>query len=348
MSKRDRASLTYAELSETSTSSIEGEGDVFRTPIAKRNMPPKNARKNLSQALKNKKDVNAQNGGMWSTQVEEEEMEANEGESNTDIILREILANRTIMQDVQANQKQSEVRLKKCEDIVKNCPQVKKEVEALKNAQKNLEGKTEQIKRMIIEQDYRQRELNIIIKGVPIHPNHENYKETTIQTEEMVGKLLKLMRPSAASATMQMKASRFGTRKAQIAEVIARGDKVSPMIKLTLLNNEDKESLYKALGDSIATADCAPELRMVQFQTDYPNCLVKEVRRLNSAAWRIRVDSKKATKTRVDFRNGEMVLLVKEPGELHYRPQGEAKKAPQQSKSNQQQPQNQHQPSTSK
>lgn len=315
MSKRSRDCLSSTKKHPSSPRFlVVGKNGTPQAKMAAKNR----AKKNLNKAL-NSQSKATNNDSNWADEVETEEEQM---PAYMRSLMANVKANGSKMDEVLRKTNAMEKRLKTCEEKTTSCPQVKKDVDKLKDLQKQLEGKTESIRRMMLDQEFRSRQLNIMVKGVRIHPEAVQYKETTEQTQEMMGNILHLIRPpsATAAATLNVRVHRFATKPRVLKSVTERGDALCPIIKLTCASIQDKEALYTSLAEKVADTQCDPQIRQLQFQTDYPNGMVKEVNRLDELGWKIRKESGKQIKTRIECKQGELLLLVRDPGELHYKP----------------------------
>lgn len=331
MNKRDWGSVAATPNSKKSPDSV----DVFGTPTAKMPSTRGRGRGRGARALtfsesntepvatgaraKTKKGKKAEKED-WSDIVDAEEESqgapAPTGDSTIDAI--NALAY-SMNSKFDRNFEKLTNRVTEIDERTKKVPQMQKELDNLKKQQKLLDEKAESIKRLVIDHDYRSRELNIMVKGIPLHADAVNYRETRQQTEQMVtsviGKLVEL------GPRELRKATRFTPRESQVIEIRKRNKNgpICPLVKLTVASQESKEKLYKGIADAIVKNPENLALRQIQFQTDYPQPIVKETKRLESLAWGIRVESGKTIKTRVECKEGRVYLMVRIPGDTHYK-----------------------------
>lgn len=207
-------------------------------------------------------------------------------------------------------------------EIDKSSKIMSDDMKSIRKEQYSMKQETRSIKKMMIESDYRARERNIIIKGVPLHPQADRgIKESQAQTHEVLQEYLSPLCHAKEGLDAMQAAVRYSTKESMIKELRQKNKKIAPLIKITLYTIEAKQKMYRQLAEQVKANPRHPLLSKLTFQTDYPAALLNDLNTLEGEAYRIRLATNKSVKTRVEYSQGALVLMTKQPAEAHYKVQ---------------------------
>ena len=146
------------------------------------------------------------------------------------------------------------------------------------------------------------RKKNILIKGLEIHQDASNFKETREQTEECVGWFLSLINCNVKP----LNSIRFTPTKKAIEIAQKKKKRVAPIIKVECPSEKSKAAVYAKLAEH----GKIPELRGIMLCNDYPPSLKDILADLEKKAYTIRKDSNNKKKTKIVLKGNTLTLLV--------------------------------------
>lgn len=145
---------------------------------------------------------------------------------------------------------------------------------------------------------------NLLLLNLEMHPNTKNNVETREQTEEQVQNFL-------CKLKLDGKVKNFGCRRFRQRDPDkARGP---PMVHLRCQEGYHKGMIFGALAREKTGG-------RVSVVNEFPLSLKNEHKRLEEEAKKIRENSNKSTKTRIEMNfNNSLVLKIKEKGEASFK-----------------------------
>ena len=146
------------------------------------------------------------------------------------------------------------------------------------------------------------RKKNILIKGIELHQEARNYRETRQQTEECIQWFLDAIDCQVKPANC----IRFTPTKRAIETAQKTKRKVAPIIKIECLTDKAKAGIFSKLAEN----GRKPEIRGITLTNDYPPFLKEVQANLDKVAYNIRKESNNAKKTKIVLKGNTLVLLV--------------------------------------
>ena len=178
---------------------------------------------------------------------------------------------------------------------------VKEEMAQLKGAQEEVQKEKEESKQRLYHLEKKNISANLILRNV-----QQEEDETKEQVEDKVKDFLKAIK---VEEDVQV-ASVVRFRKA----ADAKGDR-PPAILVKLKDARMKGTIYKNIHRLKDT-----NLNKLTVSNEYPAALRPLIKELEHQAYKIRKDSNKKTRTRVEVKNGKAVLMVKPEGQAEFKP----------------------------
>ena len=179
-------------------------------------------------------------------------------------------------------------------------------VEAL-NEVKNLKLEVKSLKEKLKECDERCKKLeiasrsnNILIKGIPLHPQ-TGQNETPSQTAEMVQNFLQKLKVDPGFTWTQ--ASRFKVNETAQNRQASQGKQYTPVVKLVLPNSSAKQHIFS----KIARRDKDAALKAIRISNDYPDFLLGKLKDLEKEAFLAR-QADKSLRTRIVLKGADLAL----------------------------------------
>lgn len=221
-------------------------------------------------------------------------------------IYNSIEGNNSILTDIQAQCTDLKAQ---CTDLKAQCSELKAQNSELLNRNKVLEDKVQQLESRILKleeeknkKDFFEVKNDIIIAGVPFHDGAMDDHETSVQTQEVVGSIMKDI-----GFTAQHKAFRF-----------KRGEdpKKIPNLCVQFSSAQDKKSFFQRLAANKKKSNNKFVIN-ARISDRVPAYLKESYQLAQKAAYLHRQGGKCKTKVILNF-NG-VILSIKPEGEEKYR-----------------------------